>query len=266
MGLCRDNVTNYLAQLGFSVVRIPREDIKPLDIIGRDRDQMRLGTIDQLLVNPGANLPSVKTNVQAAEINGQVSSKLDAAIGVNILGSVLGALAGTAVKVKAAYKQAKKVQFEFRDVHLDTVAPLTVGQYLRTAEVDAENLVLQRYVLGKGQLFLITETLKSKSITVRAEDSQGTDVGLDVPAVKELLGAEAKIGIERGAAGGLTYSGDRELVFGFKCFRVGVEDGVLSLSAARPGEVAMAAGSGAPEFVLGAGLVDLDAGRLDATS
>jgi hypothetical protein len=55
MGLCRDNATNYLAQLGYSVVRVPRENINPLDLVGR----AEVGDARSVATRPGGSLPQV---------------------------------------------------------------------------------------------------------------------------------------------------------------------------------------------------------------
>jgi len=262
MGLCRDNATNYLAQLGYSVVRIPRANINPLDLVGRDRDQMKLGTLDQLLTNPGANLPAITRDQAAAHVSGQTSSKMKLGIGINVLGNVLGALAGAKLGIDAAYQNAKTIQFEFTNVLYDSVMPLSVGQYLRDVDIDVGNPVLDRYVLGKGQLFLITETLKSPSITVKAEKSGGGSLALDVPVIQQVAGGKLDVDISKASSGVVTYNGKTTLAFGFKCFRIGIEDGVLALAAAAPNDVALTAGVGAPEYVLGSGLVELEEGDL----
>jgi hypothetical protein len=262
MGLCKDNATNYLAQLGYSVVRVPRENINPLDLVGRDRDQMKLGTLDQLLTRPANSLPQVTRDQAAAHVSGQTSSKMKLGIGINILGNVLGSLAGAKLGIDAAYQTANTIQFEFKDVLYDSVVPLSVGQYLRDVDIDVGNPVLDRYVLGKGQLFLITETLKSKSITVKAEKSGGGSLVLEVPVIQEVARGKLNVDISHASSGIVTYSGNKPLTFGFKCFRVGIEDGVLAVSAATPNEVALAAGVGAPEYVLGSGLVEFDEGDL----
>lgn len=261
MGLCRDNATNYLAQLGYSVIRVPREQINPLDLVGRDKDQMKLGTLDQLLTNPG-NLPAITADQAAAQISGQTSSKLKLGIGINILGNVLGALAGSNLGIAAAYQQASTIQFEFTDVFFDSVLPLSVGKYLRDAEIDVGNPVLELYVLGKGQLFLITEVLKSASITVKAEKSDGTNLELKVPVIQQIANGKLNVDLDRSASGVVKYSGKKPLAFGFKSFRVDIEDGTLALAAAAPNDVAMAAGVGAPEYILGSGLVELSEGNL----
>lgn len=263
MGLCRDNATNYLAQLGYSVVRIPRESITPLNLIGRDRDQMKLGTLDQLLANQGGTLPEATIDQVASQVSGQTSSKMKLGIGINVLGNVLGALAGTQLGIDAAYQNAKTIQFEFTDVFFDSVEPLAVGQYLRDAEVDVGNPVLDRYVMGKGQLFVITEILKSASITVKAEKSGGGNLSLDVPVIQQIASGKLQLEASRASTGVVTYSGSRRLTFGFKCFRIGIVNGDLELSAAAPNDIALAAGLGAPEYALGSsGLVELDEGGL----
>lgn len=263
MGWCKDNSTTFLAALGYSVIRVPREGIHPCDLVGRDGDVMRLGTLDQLLSNPGANLPAVTADQVAAQINGQVSSKMKLAVGVNVLGNLLGALAGTKLGIDAAYQSASTIQFEFKDVLIDSVAPLSVGQYLRQAVIDVGNPVLDRYVMGKGELFLITEVLKSRSITVRAERSQGGTAAIEVPVVQQIASGKLDVDVSQASTGVVTYSGEKALAFGFKCFRVGLEDGELQLSPMAPGGIAMSAGhSGQAVVARGVGLVELDDGNL----
>jgi len=240
-------------------VRIPRENIVPLNLVGRDRDQMKLGTLDQLLKNPRGTLPGVTADQAASHVSGQTSSKMKLGIGLNVLGNVLGALAGTQLGIDAAYQNARTIQFEFTDVYFDSVEPLAVGQYLRDAEVDVANLVLDRYVLGKGQLFLITEILKSASITVKAERSGGGSLSLEVPVINQVASGRLQVEASKASNGVVTYKGKKTLTFGFKCFRIGIEEGDLRLSAAAPNDIALAAGLGAPEYALGSsGLVEID--------
>ena len=113
----------------------------------------------------------------------------------------------------------------------------TVHEYLKKGQVNADNLVLQQFVLGQGTLFLITQTLKAKRITVKSENENGTEVKVDVPVIKGI--ASGKVNVESSAdqSSLVTYSGDKSIVFGFQAFRVGVAGGVLSLVPAAPGSV-----------------------------
>src|SRR5512139_4350291 len=103
MAFCSDKGVNYLAALGYNVVRIPRTNVVPRDLIGRERDQMRLGTLDQLVTKPGAP-PPLTTDADAANISGKSTNKMKTSIGLNVLGPIVNALAGTTLGIKAAYE------------------------------------------------------------------------------------------------------------------------------------------------------------------
>jgi hypothetical protein len=84
MGICRDKATTYLARFGYNVVRHPRIGVRPLMLVGRQRRSTEL-------------LGSLEPDQVAAGISGQETSKLDAAIGVHVLGNILGAMGVPAV-------------------------------------------------------------------------------------------------------------------------------------------------------------------------
>jgi len=262
MAFCSDSTINYLDSLGYSVVRIPRKNVNPLDLIGRDHDRMRLGTLDQLLKNPGAALPKVAMDELMANISGKSTQKLKIGIGVNILGDILNALAGSTLGIKSAYEKAKTVEFQFKDVLKDSVEPLAVGKYLRDAEVDVDNPVLKRYVLGRGQLFLVVETIKSKSITVKAEGSSGASIDLDVPAINGIASGKLDADTSKASSGEVTYTGQEPLVFGFKSMRVIVKDGTLDVRDVAPNDISLAMGSTAVDEE-GAELFEFEDGALD---
>jgi hypothetical protein len=266
MGICKDQSTTYLKKLGYNVVRHPQAAIAPLGLIGRqNKTTTYLGPLNLLVTNPPGPLPAIMPDIPAADINGQTSSKLDIGIGLNILGSFIGAMGGN-LGINAGYTNAQKVTFVFSDVLNDQVVPLAVGNYLREANVDSENLVLKQYVLGNGSLYLITMIAKSKKFEVKYERSDGTDAAVNVPVVQQMIGGNVKVSLAAGTQATLAYEGTTPLVFGFKAFEVGVEDGVLSLVSAQPGALALAVafdGTGHTDNGLAAqltesGLLDLE--------
>ncbi|MBX3190079.1 MAG: hypothetical protein KF819_23840 [Labilithrix sp.] len=262
MGLCTDDATTYLKRLGYNVVRHPREGVNPLDLVGRQNGETRyLGSLDQLIKRPPETaLPPVKTDEVAGDVQGQASSKLNFAIGVNLLQSVLSALGGNA-GINVGYKGAKTVQFVFDNVLTDSVRPLDLGDYLKAGEVDDANLILQQYVLGNGRLFVVTRTVKTNKFTVKAESSSGTEAALDVPAIQKIVSGNVKVTAAAEKSGTVSYEGDKKLVFGFECFEVGVAGGTLSLMSSKSGAVALSAGSSTtvkPTIVDENGLLDFD--------
>jgi len=249
MPLCRDAAATYLAAIGYNVVRLPQEGINPLDLVGTDGTTMRLGTLSQLITNPPAGVDlsaKIQRGLSAANVTGQRTSKLSASLGVHLLEGILGALAGSSVSVAAGYSGARTIQFAFNQVTKDTIDPLTVGSYLRDADIDVGNKVLERYVLGAQALYLIVETLKARDLTVTAETNKGGNVAVDADAIKDVGKGKLTIDASASAKGTVSFKGEKDLVFGFRCYRVGIVDGFLDLTASTAGEVALdAAGAGA---------------------
>jgi hypothetical protein len=240
MGICRDAATTYLKNLGYNVVRHPREGIDPLQLIGKQKGTvLQLGGLDKLIANPPASLPAITRNQIAVDLSGQASSKLDLAVGINILGSFIKAMTGNNLGLKVSYQKADKIQFQFADVTTDSVVPLDVGNYLRQGDVDNDNLILEQYVLGNGTLYLITRTVKAKKFNVVAEKSNGTGVELEVPMIQGIVGGNLKVTADSARSAQITYEGPVSLTFGFQCFEVGVAGGELSLVSAKPGVVAL---------------------------
>jgi hypothetical protein len=261
MGLCKDAATTYLQRLGYNVVRHPREGIAPLQLIGvQGGETLYLGGLDRLLANPPGTLPEITRDEVTADIHGQKSSKLDLAIGVNILQSVLSAQGGN-LGVSTGYQGVRTIQFVFDQVLSDSVEPLALGDYLRGGVVDADNLVLHQYVLGNGRLFVITRTVKTSKFTVKAESRADVAAALDVPKIQEIVSGNVKVTAGAEDTGTVSYEGSKHLVFGFQCFEVGVADGVLALMQVKSGILALAAESGAspaaPTVLASNGLLDV---------
>lgn len=242
MGICTDSSTRFLKKLGYNVVRLPRAGIAPLQLIGlQNGDAQHLGSLEKLVVAGGSAgaLPAILPNEKAAAVNGQRSSELSAALGLTILGGIIGSMGGN-LGIHAHYKAARTIAFEYADVTGDAIAPLDVGQYLRDAVIDVDNPIVEQYVLGNGRLYLITRTLKSTKFRVTAKRSDGELLALEIPTIQNTLGGDVKVQSEVSSSSAVTYQGKVPLVFGFQCLDVGVRDGELSLENTAAGSVAMA--------------------------
>jgi hypothetical protein len=237
MGLCSDASVTYLKCAGYNVIRHPNAAIKPLDLIGiQNKEPLYLGPLNFLITNPPGALPPITPNIAAADINGKSSSTLKLGIGLNVLGSLIGAMGGN-LGVTANYTNARQITFSYAGVLNDTVVPLAVGNYLKSADVDSGNLVLQQYVLGNGNLYLITKTAKSKKFTVQYEISNGVDAAVNVPVLNQMVGGNVTVNASGARSGSVSFEGTQDLVFAFQCFQVGVVDGVLSLTSVQAGGV-----------------------------
>jgi hypothetical protein len=241
MGIfCSDKSMTTLAGLGYNVVRHPSANFRPLILIGKQGGEfLQLGSLSQLITNPPGPAPSITFDQPGAGIQGESSNKLDLAIGANILGSIIGAMGGN-LGINITYTDARRVEFRYTDVTLDSVVPLDVGNYLRDGDVDAGNLILQQYVLGNGELFVVTNVAKSKKFSVSYEKKNSLGAKVDVPALQSLAGANVNVSADAKNLSLITFDGPTQLGFAFQCFQVGVVDGQITLTSVKAGAVAAA--------------------------
>jgi hypothetical protein len=244
MGLfCSDNSIKILASLGYNVVRQPRANLAPLTLIGKQNGEfLQLGPITKLITNAPGAPPAITTGQPGAGIQGQSSSSLDLSIGANILGNLIGGMGGN-LGINTSYTDARKITFNYTDVTLDSMDPIDVGEYLKNGDVNADNLILEQYVLGNGELFVITTVAKSKKFNVSYEKKNSIGASVDVPALQGLAGANVKVSSSAASSSVISFEGDTPLSFAFQCLQVGVVDGVLSLTTVKAGAVTVSAGA-----------------------
>jgi hypothetical protein len=241
MGWCSDDATTFLKDLGYNVVRHPREGIRPLDLIGRQNDAVDyLGPLNLLVSKPHGPLPRIHPDAEGAKIQGKASSRLKFSLGVDVLGAVIGSFGGN-LGAGGSFTNARTVQFVFENVKSDHVVPLEVGNYLRDGDVDAGNLIVREYVMGRGKLFLITRTVKSDKFTAVFERSSEVGAKVDVSALQGVASGNVKVEADAKRGHVISFAGNRDLTFGFKCYEVGVLNGELSLIAGKQGAIALSA-------------------------
>ncbi|MEO8070768.1 MAG: hypothetical protein ABI652_05160, partial [Acidobacteriota bacterium] len=192
MAICKDPSLTFLNASGYNVVRLPRVGIDPMDILGKDKSIERLGRVDQLWTSTQA-LPAINGPQAAAAISGQKSSDMKLSIGLKVLAGALGAMGAAVPDVTLAYSKAAKVNFVFTDVKSFSVDSLAIGQYLTAGDLASNNPVVRHYFDDEDcSAFIITEVLRSASITVTATTESGTEVSVDLPAMFELFATLAE--------------------------------------------------------------------------
>lgn len=248
MGICKDPSVKHLAKFGYNVVMHPRAAIRPLMLIGeRDGARDLIGTVDQLLIAPTAALPAISEGGDAAGISGKRTDKLELSLGLDILGSVIGALGGSKLGVTAAYSSAKTVEFAYADVTSETVNVIALGDYLGSGTPRFDHPILAQYLNDPGNLYVITEIVRSNSMGVTAFNKKGVSLGVDVPVISAAVGGKIKVGSDSEATNKLDYKGDSHLAFGFKAFELSTAKSpsgsgrILRIQPVKPGNVLMMA-------------------------
>jgi hypothetical protein len=263
MGLCSDESNQYLRDVGYNVVRLPRNFLPPLSLLAKQRGTVEyIGEISSLIDHPAGNLPAIKTNQTTSNINGKTTSGLDLSLGLSILNGLIAGLGGGKLGVSTSYTNARTVTFEFNNVQSDSVDALQVGNFLRDGRIDAGNPLIEQYVLGNGSLYVVTERLKASEITASFEGSKGVKANVDVPVIANQVGATIAVALSNGRSNAVKFQGKELLTFGFKCFEIGVVEGKITMLAVKPGALVASVNvldedADAKGVLLGSGLLDV---------
>jgi hypothetical protein len=236
-----DPILQLLKDFAYAVVRLPRENIRPLLVLEKQGNDLTvLGELTDLFSAGTGSIPSVGPDQQAAFINGKRTRALDINVGLSLLGGIIGAMTGSKLKLDAAYKKASNLTFEFEDVKVSEVSQLALNKFISGTKPDP--------TVGKGilkaleddRLYVITSVVKSKKFKTEATQSSGASVGVDIPVVKEMVSGAVQIKSEGTSDSKVTYEGQVPLVFGFQAACMEFEKGVFKgLKQTKPEEAAV---------------------------
>ncbi len=247
MGKKKDPSITFLNKWGYNVVKLPRADIAPLDLVGVDRGTQWLGALASVWTSTRPT-PVPAPPRPASNINGQKTDALDISFGLNVLANALAAFGVDAPSLETSYHSASKVQFSYTNVTSSIVSPLDAGSYLAAGSLQTDNPTVQNYFQNPDcSAYLITSVIKSDSITVSATDDHGASVGVDVPALSQMIGAKVKVSPSSSANSSVTFTGPQPLTFGFIVQQISYADGKWSLrDAPASGATAFGASAGGP--------------------
>ena len=96
-------------------------------------------------------------------------------------------------------------------------------------------------MLENDEVFVITATVDAQSITVKGKKSDGTDLGLDVPVVQQLVGAKVSVGSTGAQSSVITYtSTDTPLTIGAEVVRLFFKDGIyVTAKLVKPAQIGL---------------------------
>ncbi len=251
---CTDPLLTALKAQGYNVVRLPRADIKPLQVLARTRTNLdALGPLSDVLGGDG--LPAIRLDEPSAPVSGNKSrtNAVNAKVGVGFLGSIIQALGGKTAGLDAKYERAGTVTFEFLEVTRDSVDITKLDPFLGRGKLDPNSAFARKLLEGDG-LYILTATLKSRKIKVDTTDTSNSSVGVDVPAIQGIVGANLEVTSKAQDGSSIVFDGKDQppLVFAFQAVRVRWRDGKYeTLELVDAGSVAMRGLDDAPSVMLG---------------
>lgn len=222
---CNDQSVSYLKSKGYNVVRLPKTDISPLQVLTKNNGTFELlGNIESLLLKgQNADLPPIKPTGDAGSFSGQKTSNMSAGVALNILGNIIGAMGGNA-GIQAAYTNANTISFTFEDVQSESVDIIKLDMYLNDADINPLSKQVKA-LLESDDIYIITSVLKSNKLIVEATKKDNSILKVEIPVIKQIIGGKINIGSDSDQSSKTAYNGDKMLVFGIKAIRLIYEDG-----------------------------------------
>ncbi|MFM9888351.1 MAG: hypothetical protein ACKVQT_35445 [Burkholderiales bacterium] len=216
---CNDPYVGLLKQQGYNVVRLPRADFLPLMLLAHEegKDLSRIGLVSELLA--GAELPTVQTDTIAAGISGKRTAAMHLSLGLNLLGTIVGAMGGGQVGLESSLQSTRSIVFEFPEVLSDDVSVVQLDKYLGKARIDGTAKYVSQ-LLDLDDLYVVTSVLKARKFTIEANSSSSGSAALDVPAIQEIVGAKVKVSAQSERHSKATFEGATPLAFGFQARRL----------------------------------------------
>jgi hypothetical protein len=238
-----DPFLTYLKKFGYCVVRHPRANVQPLQLITKKGSSYHARGSVTTVFDPGDTvpLPAITQDVVAANINGQKSGNLKIGVGLNLLGNIISAMGGSPIGLKVAYERTRYAVFEFDDVLRDEIDVAALDQFLTDADVDPFSTHLEK-MLEADRVYVTTSTIKSKKFTITAKDDNEVGIDVSIPVIEGIVGGQVEVGGSSDSTATVTYSGSQPLVFGFQAVRLFYKDGVYTAMAqGEPGDAGLEA-------------------------
>lgn len=217
-----DQSITFLKDSGYSVLRMPRSDARPLQTLRKEgkKDLTRLGELATITIAGSNPLPPLSVdNAAPIEISGKESSSTKIEIGVNILGNIIQALGGKTLGISAGFAKAKTMTFKFEDVLEDHADVDRLDQYLTTCAFRADMTSVTNALID-DEVYVVTSTIKTNKFTINAKGDSGAKIGLDVPAIAQVASGSLSVETAKATEGTVVYKGAKPVVFGFQAVRL----------------------------------------------
>jgi hypothetical protein len=235
MPICKDRAAKELNDKGYSLVKYPRVNIVPLDVIAGDSSPLDwLGPLTQ--VWSGGSNPPTSTENNAPNFNYQRSDEFKGSLGVKILQGLIKNIGG--VNAGASISANSSLSFTYEAPKQLVISPLTVGAYLKTGDLDSENPVLQRYLQADNatdtHFYVITEVLRARKLLVKVTGVNEADLSADVTALKGIASGNAAVSQKSSKESEIAFDGNVDLTFAFKAYELGYVNGKWTVIGAAP--------------------------------
>lgn len=225
MPICRDPLVSQLNALGFNALRVPRVDYVPPALLTRASlsEPVLWGTL-----KAGFDGLSPPEPLESAQ--GQLSTTATAAYQKNTaIRLVADFLRINPLQLSGAFDGANRISFHLGKLRVLSTPLAKITDFLLAAQPTPALTALSR-----SRLFVITEVIQVKALTLVAENASMQRAAIAGSAMDPLLpSADITVDAANAMSGVLVFNATVPHTVGFKAHEIELSAGVLGLVASR---------------------------------
>jgi hypothetical protein len=212
---------SLLKKYHLNLLSVPRENALVGDLYMQENNSNVVSTPGNIInfLTPKFEIPVVKQNEQMADVSGQVSKDISGKAGFDFLEGFLEKLgaAGIGAKIRGAYEGSKnnKILFGYPNPKRDSVDPFEFGTKLM-----GHSFITDHPLYAEGRrYYVVTGVAKTNSLSIelQGDEKQALDLNANIA---EIGNASGGFKLENNQTGKITYTGDKNLVFGVELYEL----------------------------------------------
>jgi hypothetical protein len=238
--LSEDPLISSLRLHGYSVVTLPRANVKPLQVLTRNDNYFyKVGEFTTVFkAKSNIDVPKVKENVEAVDLSGKRSSEFSLDVGLTLVGNIISAFGGSPLGLDNAYSHSKTISFAYEDVLENRIEMSELRQFLNDAEINPFSPHTSE-LLESDEVYLITSTIKSKKITVYPTASTVTTLKDSITTIQGIVGANIKVTNTGQDPPAMMFESSIPLVLGFKAIQIFYREGRYEMQELPSSDISM---------------------------
>ena len=208
---------NWLKPYRFTAVELPRRDVAPGDVVFRSNGafDQKVGNLP-MLFSSATGMPATTSGEPTGSIARSFEKKVEAGLGLKILGALFGGGASSKLGADLEAKHARSLSVTYEDVTQDSLAVLELQSWLERAEIQTSRQATDW--LNDDKLAAVTAVLRTAKLSIVATRENGVAIELNVPEIQGIVGADAKVSAQSSDSSKITFTGKEPIAFGFQAF------------------------------------------------
>jgi len=209
MALCKDNAVTTLNGLGFDVVRFPRPDIAPLDILIKESGSFkRLAPLKSLWLSTEP-YPGI-TEHPVPNLNTIQSSELRGALGIGAIVDIFAK-----AEIGAAAKRMKSARLIVLEPKIRSCNQSDLENFVTKGDINLNQVASRHLIEEQTNAYVITEVIASSKLKIIVGGETAAEAKVSAADISGAISANVQAGTTRCVENEISYEREDPVVFGF---------------------------------------------------